>query len=198
MFHTAIKTPNTTLKMQCNDKDCRCSVVKQHGEYLTGYINTQNTRATNLSGNINLVLKHADEQFSPMYLTTVENPHTTVVTVPFTAKVKLTSIIFKSTFKEVRVFPNEVSRNSWKQRREYEAFTFSGTRCLFECFLKSKKFRDAGSVCFVMIGTDTANIIDYVGFKGQFMCAFNRPVIAKYETIATHTTVKEETYRVIN
>lgn len=186
--------------MPCESHECTCSMTKHFGDYLTKYIKLCGTFASNLKGHINTVFKYADNRFSPEYVETENAPHFTVVRVPFSAKVKLMSMVFRTTFDEVRIYPDDVTPGNWKKKKEFESFTFNKTKCLFECFLKNKKFKDAGSVCFVLIGNDeeVSNQIFYVGFKGKYMCEFSKPVIAKYQTVSTQTMIMREMYEIIN
>lgn len=197
--------------MPCETKKCSCATNNNFNTYLTKYINLDKVNATNIDGDIKQVFKTSDKIYEDTYVETIIEPHVSVVKIPFTAKLQINSIQFRSTFDEVRVFINDVHED-WRSMKTYEEFNFDQSLCMFECFLKNRRFRDTASLSFVLIGNEGMKVDEkyrdeeaekrrlyYIGIKGKYKCELFRPVIATYSTISTRSNslIREERVSII-
>lgn len=170
--------------MACDAAKCTC-VQESFGKSLSEWLDLDKCTATNLrdGDTIQSILEEK--------VTKIEcRKEFTVLKIAFVCKVKLTSIILKSTFSDIRIFYDKVNNRNWKDAVGYEEYNVNST-CVLDIFVKNKKSSNLENLFLVLSG-DVNSQIEKLKFVGTFLSRKNQPIITTYEAYSTDTMIKKE------
>ncbi|EJW03885.1 hypothetical protein EDEG_01822 [Edhazardia aedis USNM 41457] len=176
--------------MPCDENQCECS-QGDVGQYLTQYINLKRSTCSNIQKNQDpsMILKPYAERNSSANIKTRAMPHIFFIQVPFTCHVKITSLIIKSTFKEIKIFgTNDASSSNWKYKKPFEHSFLPIQKHFVEIKLKHRMFKDIEVISVALFGNESEEqSLYYMGFKGTFEKTTHQPIVTKYEVYSSET-----------
>jgi hypothetical protein len=178
---------------------CQCEKITT-GVFINNQIDVENVTCTNERevGGIKKIFKDYESRNSPYKVDTRGEPYIMLVHIPFICNTRISSLLIKSTFKEVRVYSNSrISLGNWKTQRNFEVFHPTNGLHFHQLYLKGSKFRNSSFIYLLLI-SDQPSSLFYLGLKGGIVAGYKGPIVATYEAISTKPGMVENKNVLLN